>query len=194
VLDVVGASRTSAGRGNGVKSNAFCFAPGVPGPLTARMAGVRLASQPLQRRCRASLLAFASALCFGASAAQGVFTVNQPWVKPGVRSTEAYMVLTSSEAASLLGVRSSVAGEARLRGPESTAVPALPLPAGRSVSLRPGGARITLERLVRPLKLRDRVALTLIVETGDGVRREIPVDAEVRNDSPVEAELRAHHR
>ena len=60
------------------------------------------------------------------------------------------------------------------------------------MSLRPGAERIEISGLARPLKLGDRVALTLTIETADGARRDIAVSAEVRSESPVDAELRAH--
>jgi len=136
--------------------------------------------------------AFAFALCFDAAGAQGLFAVNQPWVRPGARATEAYMVLNSTSGATLIGVRSSVAGRASLLGARGRTVPALALPAGRSVTLRPSGERIALARLAHPLKVGERVPLLLTIETAEGTRQEIAVDAEVRNTWPVEAELRAH--
>ncbi len=102
------------------------------------------------------------------------------------------MVLTSSEGAKLIDVRSSVAGGARLHGARGGIVPALALPAGQTVALRPGGEHITLVRLTHPLKLGERVPLLLTIEAAYGARQEIAVDAEVRKESPVEAELRAH--
>jgi hypothetical protein len=130
-------------------------------------------------------------MCDAAPASYGLFTVNQPWVKPGARTSEAFMVLSSAEDATLVGVRSSVASRAGLRGTRG-AVAKLALPAGQAVSLRPDGERITLDGLAHPLQLGQRVPLTLTIATRDGARRRIPVDAEVRNESPVDAELRAH--
>lgn len=136
-------------------------------------------------------IALASVLGSTGAAAHGVFTVNQPWVKPGTRTSEAYMILMSSDAASLTRVRSSVAERAGLRAKRSQ-VRAIALPAGRTVTLEPGAERIALFRLAHPLKLGDRVPLVLTVEAADGARQEIAVDAEVRNEWPVDAELRAH--
>jgi copper(I)-binding protein len=135
--------------------------------------------------------AIACALCDAAPASYGLFTVNQPWVKPGTRTSEAFMVLSSAEGATLVGVRSSVAARAGLRGTRGS-LPVLALPAGQPVSLRPNAERITLDGLAHPLRLGQRVPLTLVVATSDGVSRQISVEAEVRNESPVEAELRAH--
>jgi len=137
--------------------------------------------------------ASAAALALGLHApAHALFTVNQPWVKPGAATSEAYMVLTSTEGATLIGIRSSLAARASLRNARSVPMATLALPAGRAVALRPDHEHIVLAGLSRPLKLGDRVPLTLVIESADGVRQEIPVDAEVRKESPYAAELRAH--
>lgn len=147
-----------------------------------------------RRRGFAWTCAIACALFFGAAAGQGVFSVDQPWVKPGTRSSEAYMVLLSSDGATLVGVHCDLATRATVRGRHRGVAGRLDLPAGRSVSLRPGAERIALSGLARPLKLGERVPLRLTIETADGIRRDIAVSAEVRNQSPVDAELRAHRR
>jgi len=131
-------------------------------------------------------------LCFTAATAQGVFTVNQPWVKPGTRTTEAYMVLMASDGAVLTGVRSSLAAHARLRSAHSSSDQTVELPAGRLITLKPGGTRIVLSGLAHRLRLGDRVPLILAIQRGDGARQDISVDAEVRKEWPVDAELRAH--
>jgi len=102
------------------------------------------------------------------------------------------MVLSSSDDARLVGVRCDLATRAIVRGKHGRVAAPLELPAGQSVSLRPGAERIALSGLARPLKLGDRVPLRLTIETADGARRDIAVDAEVRNESPADAELRAH--
>jgi copper(I)-binding protein len=136
----------------------------------------------------------ASSLAIGSPDACALFLVNQPWVKPGVRATESYMVLTSTEGATLVGVRSAVAAHASLRGPKNEGPRnSLALPAGVTVSLQPGGERIELTGLKRALRLGQRVPLTLTIETVAGARQEIAVDAEVRKESPIDAERRAHH-
>jgi copper(I)-binding protein len=101
------------------------------------------------------------------------------------------MIVTSSKGGTLIGARSLLAGRVELlRG--SQRVAALALPAGTPVVFGPGGNRLTLSRLTHPFKLGARVPLTLILETAGGGRQEIEVDAEVRRESPADAELRAH--
>ncbi|HEX9277971.1 MAG TPA: copper chaperone PCu(A)C [Casimicrobiaceae bacterium] len=69
---------------------------------------------------------------------------------------------------------------------------ALALPTGATVVLRPGADRIVLTGLAHALKPGERVPITLQIETAAGAREEITVDAEVRTESPFEAERRAH--
>jgi len=161
------------------------------------MSGEVSSARPLQRWLGigyfASVVAFP--LAGAAFDAHALFIVNQPWVKPGTRNTEGYMVLTSTEGATLISVRSSIAAKASLRGPNTHALArtGLALPAGAAVVLRPGANRIVLTGLAHALKLGQRVPLTLQIEMAGGDREEIAVDAEVRTESPLDAERRAHH-
>lgn len=151
---------------------------------------------------RPSLAGVCAALMLGlvatmaASPASALFIVNQPWVRPApvAQSTEAYMDLTSTEGAKLVGVRTDAAKSAAIRAPGKTAVTAtsITLPPKRLVSLAPGQYRIALNQLLRTLKLGDRVNLTLTIELGDGSRQDIAVNAEVRLHSPLDDEHRAH--
>ena len=88
-----------------------------------------------------------------------------------------------------------MSGEVSLRGPNTHALArtGLALPAGAAVVLRPGANRIVLTGLAHALKLGQRVPLTLQIEMAGGDREEIAVDAEVRTESPLDAERRAHH-
>lgn len=149
------------------------------------------------RILRVARVALCVALALPGTNADALFLVNQPWVKPGIRTSEAYMILTSTEGATLIGVRSPVAARASLIGVGSRdehVPPALQLPAGTAIALRPGADRIALTGLSRRLKLGERVALTLTIETAGGAREDIAVDAEVRKESPIDAERRAHRR
>jgi len=128
------------------------------------------------------------------AAAHGLFTINQPWASPGMKATDAYMVLTSTDGGTLIGVHSSVAARVGMIDGAKRPLSRLSLPAGKAVTLRPGAKRFRLSGLSRPLRLGERIPLVLTVESADGVRSEISVDAEVRNESPVDAELRAHRR
>lgn len=140
-------------------------------------------------------LALSTTVFAAAPNSPALFIVNQPWIKPGTHATEAYMVLTSTEEAKLIGARSPIASRVGLRGPgvQGRTPAALVLPAGSAVALRPGANRITVAGLAHPLRLGERFPLTLLVETATGVSQEVGVDAEVRAESPLDAE-RHHHR
>jgi hypothetical protein len=93
-------------------------------------------------RRSASVVAFVGILVGAAFDAHALFIVNQPWVKPGTRNTEGYMILTSTEGATLIGVRSSIAVRVSLRGPGGHGrARASMAPAGAAVALRRGTAR-----------------------------------------------------
>ena len=155
-------------------------------------------ARPLHTRLRlrrsASLVAFVGFLAGAAFDAHALFIVNQPWVKPGTRNTEGYMILTSTEGAILVGVRSSIVVRVSLRRPggHGRARASVALLADTAAALRPGAERIVLTGLAHALKPGDRVPLTLQIETAAGGREEIAVDAEVRTDWLFDAERRAH--
>ncbi|SRR5260370_15873312 len=143
-------------------------------------------------------VAAACALSLGLSAqhASALFVVNQPWVRPAqsTQVTEAYMNLTSTEGATLVGAVSAAAGSVAIRAPGKPAgdLARLPLPAQSLVALGPGGYHLVLRRLMGTLKVGDRVQITLTIENADGSRQDIGVNAEVRLRSPIDDEMRAH--
>lgn len=147
------------------------------------------------RRWRAVLSAPIIALA--CTHAHAVFLVTEPWVRPARANaaTEAYMQLRSSEGATLIDVRCAVAAEVSLRTAQGLRIApiALPLPPGATVLLAPGKVRIALRGLVQPLRLGERVSLTLVLRRGDGTTQEIPVDAEVRRRSPTDDHRHRHH-
>jgi len=57
------------------------------------------------------------------------------------------------------------------------AIPALALPAGKVVELKPGGYHVMLVGLKQQIKDGDRVPLTLVIEDKDHKRETIEVDA-----------------
>jgi len=60
------------------------------------------------------------------------------------------------------------------------AVPALELPAGKAVELKPGGYHVMLMDLKQPLKTGDTVTVSLVVEAAGGKRETVEVKAVVR--------------
>lgn len=67
-------------------------------------------------RRSASVVAFVGFLAGAAFDTHALFIVNQPWVKPGTRNTEGSMIRTSTEGATRIGVRSSIAARVSLCG------------------------------------------------------------------------------
>ena len=134
----------------------------------------------LCKRLRAAMIA---TLLVG-TVAQAVVSVSAPWVRPTTEraATEAYMVLTSAEGATLREARSTLATSVviRVAGAGTRPLPKLALPAGVPVALSPDGVHLVLRGLAHPLKAGERVPLLLTIELANGARQEIAVSAEVR--------------
>ena len=134
------------------------------------------------------IAAAALALAAGASLAQ--VKVEDPWVRatvPQQRVTGAFMTLTASEPLRLVEARSPLAGsveihEMAMQGGvmKMRALPALELPAGKAVELKPGGHHVMLFDLKQQIKAGDSVPLTLVVIDPGGKRRTLEVSAAVR--------------
>jgi len=143
-------------------------------------------------------LAIAGFLLLASTAAQAVLTVHAPWVRPTPdrASTDAYMSLTSTEGAVLKEVRSTIATSVviRVEGPGKRTLPQLALPAGVEVALSPDAVHLVLRGLAHPLGVGERVPLVLTIETANGSRQEISVNAEVRSHSPLDDERRVPRR
>jgi copper(I)-binding protein len=110
---------------------------------------------------------------------------------PGQTGTGAFMTLVSKDGGRLVGAASPVAGVVELHEMsmdnnvmKMRAVPAVDLPAGREVQLKPGGYHVMLLDLRRPLKAGDKVQVELRLETRDGKRVTQPVEVEVRSAPP----------
>jgi len=142
-------------------------------------------TMPLTRR----LLA-AAALTALASAASAQTTIKDAWVRGTVaqqKASGAFMHITSAQGGKLLSVSTPVAGVAEIHemAMDGTtmrmrAVPALELPAGKAVELKPGGYHLMLMDLKQQLKAGDSVPLTLVVEGKDGKRETLQLKAPVR--------------
>lgn len=104
------------------------------------------------------------------------------------------MEVMSSAGATLVGARADVASTIALVNPDGKAVKqfAHSLPARHAVALKPGASRLLLRNVARPLRLGDRVAIVLLIREGDGVIRQVDVDAEVRRRSPTDDHRRPH--
>ena len=105
------------------------------------------------------------------------------------------MELTSTEGATLVGVRCDTAKRVEILLPGASAKPVseLALPAGQKILLAPKAARVVLRGVGRTLKPGDHVPMVLVVQAADGSRQEIPMEAEVRLHSPTYDHLHGHH-
>ena len=138
---------------------------------------------PVSRALAAALLAIA-----GSAWAQT--TVKEAWVRGTVaqqKASGAFMQITSVQGGKLIEVNSPVAGvaeihEMAMQGDtmRMRALPALELPAGKAVELKPGGYHVMLMDLKQQLKAGETVPLTLVVEGKDGKRETLQVKAPVR--------------
>jgi len=131
----------------------------------------------------------ASAL-FIATAAQAQVVVDAPWVRatvPQQSGTGAFMRLTSETDSSLVRADSPVAKHVEVHEMvmennvmKMREVPAIPLPAGQAVELKPGGYHIMLLDLHGQVKEGENVPLTLTFEDAGGKRSTMDIQAPVR--------------
>ncbi|MCX7175481.1 MAG: copper chaperone PCu(A)C [Proteobacteria bacterium] len=116
---------------------------------------------------------------------------SAPWVRgtvAGQRATGAFMELTATDNAILLGATSPVAGVVEVHEMimdkgvmKMRALPKLDLPAGKTVALRPGSYHIMLMELKQALKKGEAVPITLKVEGKNRQASYIDLKAEVRD-------------
>lgn len=116
--------------------------------------------------------------------------VAEPWVRGTVaqqKATGAFMRLTADQPVRLVEARSPVAGVVEIHEMamvdnvmKMRPIPALDLPAGKAVELKPGGYHVMLMDLKQPLAAGQNVPLTLVFETADKRRIEQAVQAPVR--------------
>jgi periplasmic copper chaperone A len=115
------------------------------------------------------------------TAARAETTVTEAWVRGTVaqqRATGFFARITSPTGGRLLSVSSPAAGiaeihEMRMAGDvmRMRELPdGLPLPAGQTVELKPGGYHVMLMDLKRSLKAGDTVAVSLVFEAPDRSR------------------------
>ena len=117
-------------------------------------------------------------------------TAKDAWVRgtvPAQTSTGAFVTLTSTTDAKVVGVASPVAKIAEIHESMTMGgvnhmheVESVALPAGRAVQLKPGGHHVMLMGLAKPLGVGETVALTFTIEEKGGKRTRLEVKAEVR--------------
>lgn len=133
---------------------------------------------------------FALALALAAAPSFAQVAVADAWVRGTVaaqKATGAFMNLTSPADSALVSASSPVAGlvevhEMAMDGGvmKMRAIPQLPLPAGKTVSLKPGGYHVMLMDLKGPLKEGETVPIALTFAGKDGKRTTQEIKAPVR--------------
>jgi len=130
-----------------------------------------------------------AAMLFAAPVVHAQVEIVEPWVRATVseqKVTGAFMKITSKTDARLVDVRTTLAGRTEIH--EMTMddqvmkmrqIPSIPLPAGTTVELKPGGLHVMLFELTAQAKEGDTVPLTLVIETG-GKQETVEVNASVR--------------
>ncbi|MBL8567178.1 MAG: copper chaperone PCu(A)C [Hyphomicrobiaceae bacterium] len=115
-------------------------------------------------------------------------TVSHPWARatpPGATVGAAYLEIAASKKGDdkLVGGRSEIAGRVEIHTHERDGdvmkmkqVAALPVPAGKSVVLKPSGDHVMLMDLKRPLVEGDLLKLTLTFEKAGDVEIEATVE------------------
>jgi copper(I)-binding protein len=132
-----------------------------------------------------AMLALSTAL-----GAQAQTTVKDAWVRGTVanqKATGMFAQITSTSGGRLVSASSPAAGVVEVHEMvmdgnvmKMRAVPALELPAGKAVDLKPGGYHVMLLDLKKELKAGETVAVTLVVEGADKKRETIEVKATVK--------------
>jgi len=132
-----------------------------------------------------------AALLALALGAQAQTKVEDAWVRGTVaqqKATGLFARITSPAGGRVVSVSSPLAGVAELHEMalegnvmRMRALPnGLPLPAGQTVELKPGGLHVMLMDLKRPLADGEVVPVTLVVEGAGGKRETLEVKAPVR--------------
>lgn len=117
-------------------------------------------------------------------------TVKDAWVRATVaqqKATGAFMRLTAQADTRVIEASSPQAGVVEIHEMamendvmKMRAIPALELPAGKTVELKPGGYHVMLMDLKGPVKEGDLVLLSLVLEGKDGQRQTLEITAAVR--------------
>ena len=142
--------------------------------------------------------ALIAALAAGSAFAQtAAVKVEGAWARasvPGQKGAGAFMKLTAKDGARLVGASSPVAGvtevhEMKMEGDvmKMRAVPALELPAGKPVELKPGGYHVMLLDLKAPLAKDTVVPITLVFKDSKGAESKLELKVPVSATAPAQA-------
>jgi copper(I)-binding protein len=117
-------------------------------------------------------------------------TISDAWVRPtvpGQKATGAFMKITAQEGTQLVAVQSTVAAVTEIHEMKMdkdvmrmAAVPALSLPAGKTVELKPGGYHVMLMDLKAPLNPNTSIGLVLSFRNAQGVQSQQSIQVPVQ--------------
>ena len=123
-------------------------------------------------------------------AVQAEVKATNAWVRatvPAQKSTGAFLTLTSSEDAKVVGVSSPAAATVEIHNSamhngvmQMHAVDKLDLPAGKAIDFKPGGYHVMLLGLARPVAVGDKVPIVFTIEGKSGKRSMLEVAAQAR--------------
>ena len=125
-----------------------------------------------------------AAAVLAAPAAQAAPTVTAAWSRPAVQGATGagFMTLSSPKADALVGVETPVAASVQMHQSMMhdgmammMAAASIPIPAGGTVTLAPGGYHLMLLQLRKPLNVGDRVPATLTFASGAKVKTTLVV-------------------
>jgi hypothetical protein len=130
-------------------------------------------------------------LCLSGFANADQIRVSDSWARasaPGQQVAAVYFDIVSAVDAKLVAIDTDIAevaefhqmtvhgGTMRMR-----AVPTVDLPAGITVSLKPGGFHVMLFELEKSLRAGERIPFELSVEDVNGRKTTLKIEADVRN-------------
>jgi copper(I)-binding protein len=149
-----------------------------------------------------STLAAALASAPAAWAQTAAVKVEGAWARASVqgqKGTGAFMRLTARDGARLVRAESPAAGvtevhEMKMDGDvmKMRAVPALDLPAGKTVELKPGGYHVMLLDLKAPLAKDSVVPITLVFQDAKGAESKLELSVPVGTSAPGGANAHEH--
>ncbi len=136
-----------------------------------------------------SILAAAS-IAILASTTNAQVTVKDAWVRatvPQQQATGAFMQLSAAKDSKLVSASSPLTPVMEVHEMamqdnvmRMRQIPAVELPAGKAVDLKPGGYHVMLLDLKQQVKEGDTVPITLVFEGKDGKRESMEIKAPVR--------------
>jgi len=137
---------------------------------------------------------FTALSLLAAMTAHAQVEVSDAWARAtgqGQKNTGVFMNLTAKKATRLVGVKTDLASTAEVHEMKMDKdvmkmeiVKAVELPAGKTVSLKPGSYHVMLRDLKQPVDEDSHVVLTLLFEDAAGVQTQQEVHAIAKKMSP----------